>query len=123
MRRHVLPAAVLLAVLAFILYRFTLLPGLDFGDTGSFQATVGSPIITPRDGYPLYFAIGAIILRLPGAGRAHAPNLPSAAEGAIACGVLLITAFELSGSPPAATAAALLFTVSYTFWSQATIAE
>ena len=35
-------AAVGVALAAFALYRATLLPGFDFGDTGSFQATVGS---------------------------------------------------------------------------------
>jgi len=56
-----LPAA-LVAIAAFALYRTTMLAGFDFGDTGSFQATVGSAIITPRDGYPLYFAIGQLFL-------------------------------------------------------------
>jgi hypothetical protein len=51
------PAA-LVALAAFALYRATLLPGFDFGDTGSFQTIAGSPLITPRDGYPLYFALG-----------------------------------------------------------------
>ena len=59
MTRRGLLAALVVALAAFALYRATLLPGVDFGDTGSFQTMVGSPLITPRDGYPLYFAIGA----------------------------------------------------------------
>ena len=58
MTRRALLAALAVALAAFALYRATLLPGVDFGDTGSFQTMVGSPLITPRDGYPLYFAIG-----------------------------------------------------------------
>jgi hypothetical protein len=116
-------AAVLVALGAFVLYHATLLPGTDFGDTGSFQATVGSPIITPRDGYPLYFALGDALLGLTHAEPAHALNLASAVEGAIACGVIVLVAAELSGSLLAAIAASLFFGGSYTFWSQAIIAE
>jgi hypothetical protein len=123
MARRGLPAALLVAVAAFALYRATLLPGFDFGDTGSFQTMVGSSRITPRDGYPLYFAIGTVFVWLTGAEPAHALNLASAVEGAVACGLIVLAAAELSGSVAAAIAASLLFAASYTFWSQAVIAE
>ena len=123
MNRRALLAALAVAVAAFALYRATLLPGVDFGDTGSFQTMVGSTTITPRDGYPLYFAIGSLTLWLTGAEPAHALNLASAIEGAIACGLIVLAAAELSGSVAAAAGAALLVAVSYTFWSQAIIAE
>ena len=42
-RRKALPAAALVAAVAFSLYHATLLPGVDFGDTGSFQTIVGEP--------------------------------------------------------------------------------
>ena len=116
-------AALIVALAAFALYRATLLPGVDFGDTGSFQTMVGSPLITPRDGYPLYFAIGTLSLWLTGAEPAHALNLASAIAAAAACGLFVVAAAELSGSVAAATGAALLFAASYTFWSQAVIAE
>src|SRR5207247_668461 len=111
------------AIAAFTLYRATLLPGFDFGDTGSFQTTVGSPFITPRDGYPLYFAIGNIFLWLTRAEPAYALNLASAVTAAVACGLIVLVAAELSGSMSAAVGAALLFAASYTFWSQAVIGE
>jgi hypothetical protein len=117
------PAACAVTGVAFALYHRTLLPGFDFGDTGSFQTMVGSPIITPRDGYPLYFAIGAAFLRLTGGDPAHSLNLASAVQGAIACGMLLVLASEVSGSVLAGIASALLFAGSYTFWSQSIIAE
>ena len=72
MNRRGLLAAFAAAALSFGLYRATLLPGVDFGDTGSFQTMVGSPLITPRDGYPLYFAIGTAMLWLTKAEPAHA---------------------------------------------------
>jgi hypothetical protein len=115
--------AAAVAITAFALYHATLLPGVDFGDTGSFQATVGSPVIDARKAYPLYFAIGRAILSTTHADPAHALNLASAVEAAIACGLLVFVAAELSGSVAAAVGAALLFAASYTFWSQAIIAE
>ena len=109
MTRRGLLAALIVALAAFALYRATLLPGVDFGDTGSFQTMVGSPLITPRDGYPLYFAIGTLALRLTGADPAHTLNLTSAIDAAVACGILVLVAAELSGSVAAAIGAAMLF--------------
>src|SRR4051794_5433285 len=116
-------AALLFGAAAFCLYHATLLPGFDFGDTGSFQTSVASPLIRVRDAYPLYFAIGRIVLRLAPGGPAHALNLASAMQAAIACALFVLLAEELSGSLLAAIAAAIVFAGSYTFWSQAVIAE
>ncbi len=123
MLRRRLAAALLVACAAFALYRSTLLPGVDLGDTGSFHATAGEPVITPRDGYPLYFAIGDLFVWFSRAEPAHALNLASAVEGAIAAGLLVLAAAKLAGSLAAGVAAALMFAGSYTFWSQAIIAE
>jgi hypothetical protein len=116
-------AALAVAAVAFALFRSTLLPGFDLGDSGSLQTTVGSSTITPRDAYPLYFALGRFFLWLAPGNPAHALNLASAVEGALACGLLVVVAAELAGSLPAGMAAALLFACSYTFWSQAIVAE
>src|SRR5919199_2822032 len=121
-RGHVI-AALFVAAAAFAIYDATLLPGFDFGDTGSFQTAVGSPILTPRDGYPLYFAIGNVFLKLTGTDPARALNLASAVEAAFACAIITLVGAELSGSVLAGVASALLFAVSYTFWSQSVIAE
>ena len=115
--------AALTAIAAFLLYHATLLPGFDFGDTGSFQTAVSTPLITPRDGYPLYFAIGKLAVWLTRAEPARALNLASAVEAAVACGLVALVAAELSGIAAAGAAAALLLATSYTFWSQAVIAE
>ena len=116
-------AAFLVGAAAFCLYDATLLPGFDFGDTGSFQTSVASPLITPRDAYPIYFAIGRIALRLAPGGPAHALNLASATQAAVACALVVLLAEELSGSLLGAIAAAIVFAGSYTFWTQAIIAE
>ncbi len=116
-------AAVVVAVLAFLLYRATMLPGLELGDSASVQVRVGSPVVSPRDGYPLYFAVGSLFLRATGDEPARALNLASAVLGAVASGLIVVVAAELAGSVFAGAAAALLFAGSYTFWSQAVIAE
>ena len=123
MNLRTLAVAGAVGLTAFLLYRVTLLPGFDLGDTASFQTTVGERVITPRDGYPLYFAIGGLFVRLTGGEPAHALNLLSAIEAAIACGIIVLAGAELSGSLTAGAAAALLFATSYTFWSQAIIGE
>jgi hypothetical protein len=115
-------AAAVVALGAFLLYRATLLPDFDLGDTASFQTMGGLPKITPRDAYPLYYALARPVVLLF-ENQAYAMNLLSAVEAAAACGLIVLVAFELSGSLLAATAAALLFAGSYTFWSQAVIAE
>jgi hypothetical protein len=89
-------AAVCVALAAWALYRATLLPGFDFGDTGSLQTTVGSTLITPRVGYPLYFAIANLWLHVIGGDPARTLNLASAVEAALACGLSVLVAIELS---------------------------
>src|SRR5439155_3210596 len=100
-------AAAVVACATFALYYATLLPGLDFGDTGSFQTLVAAPLITPRNAYPLYFALGKAIFWLTHMEPAHALNFVSALEGAVACGIVVLAAAELSGSADAGAAAAL----------------
>jgi hypothetical protein len=120
--RRTTVAALAIFVAAFALYYSTLLPGVDFGDTPSFQVMAAEKAISPRDAYPLYFAIGDLFAWRNG-DRARALNLASAVEGAIAVAGIVVVAAQLSGSLAAGTAAALLFAGSYTFWSQAVIAE
>ena len=123
MRRQALLAAVTVGIAAFALYRATLLPGMDLGDTPSLQTRIGSSLITPRDGYPLYSAIGNLFhWAMPG-NPARALNFASAVQGAFACAVIVLVGATLSGSVAAGAAAALLFATSYTFWSQSIIAE
>ena len=123
MRRQAPVAAVTVGLFAFALYRATMLPGMDLGDTPSFQARIGTAILSPRDGYPLYTAIGSLFSWITGSDPAHALNLASTVEAAAACAVLVLLGVEFAGSVAAAAAAALLFASSYTFWSQSIIAE
>jgi hypothetical protein len=115
--------AALVTVVAFCFYRFTLLPGVDFGDTASFQALVGERAISPRDAYPLYFAVGNLVWWLAGGEAAFGINLASAICGALACGVLTWVAADLTDSIVAGAVGGLLLAASYTFWTQSIIAE
>jgi hypothetical protein len=64
-----------------------------------------------------------VLLPVIGGDPAYAVNLVTAMESAAACGVLAALGTELAGSVFAGMGCALLFAVSYTFWSQSTIAE
>jgi hypothetical protein len=113
----------LVAAGAFAIYRTTLLPSFDFGDTAAFQDAGGSLEVTPRQGYPLYFALGNVVVWLAGHEPAFGMNLASAICGALACGLLAWLAADLAGSTTAGVFTGALFASSYTFWSQAVIAE
>jgi Protein of unknown function (DUF2723) len=113
----------LVTLITFVLYWWTLLPGVDFGDTGSFQTDGGSWILTPRQAYPLYFAIGNLFVWVTGWEPAQAMNLASAVAGALACGATAWLAMDISASLVGGIVAGLLLAASYTFWSQAIIAE
>jgi hypothetical protein len=120
---RVVVASVSVAAVAFLLYRSTLLPGLDFGDTASFQNAGGSIEATPRQSYPLYFALGNLMVWAAGGEPAFGMNLASAIAGAMACGLMACLVGMITGSSPAGLASGLLLAGSYTFWSQSVIAE
>ena len=80
-------AAGTLAAIAFALYFSTLLPGQDLGDTASFQAIADDRLLTPRQGYPLYFALNGLFVHALPAEAARATNLASAVAAALAVGL------------------------------------
>jgi len=116
-------AAAVIAAAAFLLYDATLLPGQDLGDTASFQATIGWTTLTPRHGYPLYYATGELFTGIAPKDPARAINLASAVFAALASGLLAAAVILLTRRTAAGVVAGLLLAVSYTFWSQAIIAE
>ena len=99
------------------------MPGLDFGDSASFQTGVGSLTLTPRQAYPLYYALGNVFAWLDPHEPAHAMNLASAVYGSLAVAVATWLAAELTASTLGGIAAGLFLAFSYTFWSQAITAE
>ncbi|HKY20230.1 MAG TPA: DUF2723 domain-containing protein [Vicinamibacterales bacterium] len=109
--------------LAFVCYYATLLPGLDFGDSASFQTGVGSLTLTPRQAYPLYYALGNVVVWLHPGEPARALNFASAIYGAGAVGIATLLVSRIVGSNMAGLASGLFLAFSYTFWSQAITAE
>ena len=116
-------ASAALAIIAFLFYYRTLLPGLDLGDSASFQAIAGSLTLNPRQAYPLYYALGNLFVWLHPGEPARAMNLASAVYGAVAAGAATWFAARLSESLLGGVAAGLFLAFSYTFWTQAITAE
>jgi hypothetical protein len=117
-------AAVVLATLAFIAYSRTLLPSVDPGDTGGFQAAVLWPETTARQAYPLYYGLATPFVKLVSpANPARGLNLFSAVCAAAAVGLLSWVVAAVTGSLVGSIAGGLLLAFSYTFWTQAVIAE
>ena len=114
----------LVATLAFWAYTQTLLPGVDFGDTGGFQAAVLWPEVSARQAYPLYYGLARPFVALTApANPARALNLFSAIAGAMAVGLLTLACATVTRSLAAGLTAGALLAFSYTFWTQAIIAE
>ena len=109
--------------MAFLCYYRTLLPGLDLGDSASFQTIAGSLTLNPRQAYPLYFGLGNLFVWLHPGEPARALNLASAVWGAIAVGLASWLTARLSESLAGGIGAGLFLAFSYTFWSQAITAE
>jgi hypothetical protein len=117
-------AAVVVATIAFWAYTQTLLPGVDLGDTGGFQAAVLWPAVSARQAYPLYFGLAKpFVAHLSAAHPARGLNLFSAVWGGTAIGLLTWVVATIGASTLAGVAAGLLFAFSFTFWTQAIIAE
>lgn len=99
------------------------MPGLDLGDSASFQAGVGSLTLSPRQAYPLYYALGNVFVWLHPGENARALNLASAVFGALAVALAGWLSARLTGSIVGGIGAGLFLAFSYTFWSQAITAE
>ena len=114
----------MVATIAFWAYTQTLLPGVDLGDTGGFQAAVLWPAVSARQAYPLYYSLAKpFVATVSHARPARGLNLFSAVWGAAAVGLLTLVAADVAASTLAGVVAGLLLAVSYTFWTQAIIAE
>jgi len=119
-----LVAACLVATLAFWAYTQTLLPGVDLGDTGGFQASVLWPEPSARRAYPLYFALAKPFTQaLSAANPARGLNLFSAVWAGVAASLLTLFVARLTAFTLAGVVAGLLLAFSHTFWTQAIIAE
>jgi hypothetical protein len=116
-----IPAAA--ALVAFACYYATLLPGLELGDSASFQTGVGSLDLTPRQAYPLYYGLGSLFALVYPGEPARALNFASAVYGAVAVGIATLLTIRATESRAGGLVTGLLLAFSYTFWSQAILAE
>jgi hypothetical protein len=116
--------ACIVGTLAFVVYARTLLPGVDFGDTGGFQAAVLWPETSARQAYPLYYGLARpFVLAVSPDNPARGLNLFSALSGGIAVGLLTYFAALMTSGAAAGAVAGLLLAFSHTFWTQSIIAE
>ena len=114
----------MVATVAFATFSLTLLPGVDLGDTGAFQAAVLWPRVSARQAYPLYYALATPFVHLFSLSNpARGINLFSAVCGAVAVGLLTWVVSTVTQSRVGGIVSGLLLTFSYTFWTQAIIAE
>lgn len=116
-------ASAAVAAVAFACYHATLVPGLDLGDSASFQTGVGSLTLTPRQAYPLYYGLGSVFVWLHPGDAARALNFASAVYAALAVAAAVWVTARLTGSTIAGIASGMFLAFSYTFWTQAVTAE
>lgn len=114
----------LVGATSFVMYVFTMFPGLaGIGDSPKFQY-VGAVLGTPHaPGYPVYITLSWLFSQLPVGTIAYRVNLLSGVFGAAAVALMTLLLRRLGCGPVASTAVALAFAFGQVFWSQAIIAE
>ena len=113
----------LLFALSFFAYLLTLAPSLFWGDSPELAASAYTLGIAHPSGYPLYTLIGKLFTYFPFGTVAYRLNLMSAFFAALAVTLVYLIALKLAKSRVVGIISSLTFAFSYTFWSQATIAE
>jgi hypothetical protein len=110
--------------LALALYVRTLVPYLLPLDSGEFQVLVHQLGLAHTTGYSTYLLLGHLFERsVPWGDAAYRTNLFSAVMGAVTIALTYLAAVLLAGRRLAAVVGALCLAASFTFWSQAIIAE
>ncbi len=117
------------ALFSFALYLVTLAPTVLYYedptmyDPAMLQAEAYVLGIGHPSGYPTYMMLTHLFTYLPFGDVAYRVNLASAVYAAAAVFVVYLIGLRLSGRAVAAAAGSLAFGLSWTFWSQATLAE
>jgi hypothetical protein len=115
--------AALIGLVALAAYVRTLAPDILYGDSAEFQTLAYTLGITHSTGYPVYLLFARVVGFLPLNSPAWRVNLVSALCAAWTVGgVYLLARFFTRNRIGAALGSAAL-ALSYTFWSQAIIAE
>jgi len=115
--------ALVLAVVLLAAYVRTLAPDILYGDSAEFQTLAYTFGITHSTGYPTYLLLGRLIGFLPIYSPAWRISLLSAVNAAITVGGIYLLARYFTRSRVGAVLGGVALGISYTFWSQAVIAE
>lgn len=101
----------------------TLAPDVLYGDSAEFQTLAYTLGTTHSTGYPVYLLLARLFGFLPIGSPAWRVNLFSAVSAAVTLGNVFLLARYLTRSRIGALLGAVALGLSYTFWSQAIIAE
>ncbi|MDZ4745907.1 MAG: DUF2723 domain-containing protein [bacterium] len=133
--------AALVALVAFVVYFVTRVPGLYYTDSGELAAACSTLGIAHPTGYPLFTIIGHVWLMLPWTSAIVGLNVLAAVWTAAAVGMIVLLVWELLHLIPVAPsrktpttdnalaklllagACALMFAFSATVWAQGTAIE
>jgi hypothetical protein len=115
--------AVLIGVLALALYVRTLAPDVLYGDSAEFQTLAYTLGTTHSTGYPVYLLLARLVGFLPLYSPAWRVNLFSALCAAWTVGGVYLLARYFTPNRIGAALGSAALALSYTFWSQAIIAE
>jgi len=122
-------AAMLVALAVFLSTLQTNVNGSEHPyatDVGEMQNALPRWGLIHRSGYPLYTATGSLFvtaLRPLGIQPAAGASLFSTLWGVAAIGLLVVLAYDLGGSGPAATLGALAAALSTSLWIDSSLAE
>lgn len=115
--------AALIGLVALAVYLRTLAPDVLYGDSAEFQTLAYTLGTTHSTGYPVYLVVARAVGFLPLHSPAWRINLLSALGAAAALGGLFLLTRFLTPSRIGAALGSLALGLTYTFWSQAIIAE
>jgi 4-amino-4-deoxy-L-arabinose transferase-like glycosyltransferase len=118
---YVLALAVGVAALAA--YVRTLAPDVLYSDSAEFQTLAYTLGMTHSTGYPVYLLLARMLGLLPLGSMAWRVNLLSALSAAVTLSAVYLLARHVTRSRTGALLGSLALGLSYTFWSQAIIAE
>lgn len=115
--------AAVLGILSLAAYVRTLAPDVLYADSAEFQCLAYTFGTTHSTGYPTYLLLGRLLGFLPINNPAWRISLLSAVCAAITVGGIYLLARFFTRSRAGAILGGLSLAISYTFWSQAVIAE
>ncbi len=115
--------ALFLTIMALGAYVRTLAPDILYGDSAEFQCLAYTLGVTHSTGYSTYLFLSRLVGFLPIGNLAWRVSLFSAICAAIAVGGVYLLARNFTRSRVGAALGSLALGISYTFWSQAVIAE